>query len=484
MTWVVWRQGRSENVVLLALLAAVALLLVLTGAHMRSVFDANGLTACTGAAATPTPPPSCSILVQDFQSRFDSLSALAPWFGMTSGLIGVLLAAPLVLELDQGTYRLAWTQSLTPTRWLTTRVGWLVLGSIACGVVLIVLGTWWRQPLDALAGRVSPDQFDLEGVLPIAYTVLAASAVLAIGTVTRRTGLAVAGGFGAYLVARLLSPTLRQHLIPPVHSLTPGTSAPRGIFTAWVINHGFTDAHGHSIPGGAPSTCFNGPSLSTSCLVHHHVYQSFVYEPASRFWPLQAAEAGILITISLALLGLGVWWLNRQTFQPRQRAEEQATARTTERSKGVRFSPTTTQDADEGLAEASSRKCRSVADATVSVTLPLSAETGNLATGSIPLPETKQDSIRTQLTAPLLATCGVRPDLGPPVPDDDGRGVPRCCESGARGTPPRKFRQQGTSRQPARTCLARKPGKPQSGALVDNGRSVGLLAPPRLKRDL
>lgn len=310
MSWVVWRQGRSENVVLLALLGALALLLALTGAHMRSVFHANGLAACTGDSATL--PPSCSILVQDFQSRFDSLSAQAPWFGMAAGLIGVLLATPLVLELDQGTYRLAWTQSLTPRRWLTTRIGMLVLGSIACGAVLIALGTWWRQPLDSLTGRVSPEQFDLEGILPIAYTLWAAAAVLAIGTVTRGTGLAVAGGFGAYLVARLLSPTLRQHLIAPVHSLTPVPHGPAGISKAWVISHGFTDAHGHSIPGGLPSSCFNGQSISGSCLASHHVYQSSVYEPASRFWPLQAAEAGILIALSLALLGLAVWWINRR----------------------------------------------------------------------------------------------------------------------------------------------------------------------------
>jgi hypothetical protein len=87
VSWVVWRQGRSENVLILALLGAVALLLVLTGAHMRSVFDANGLTACTGGSATS--PPGCSILVQDFQSRFDALNTLTPWFGMAAGLIGV-----------------------------------------------------------------------------------------------------------------------------------------------------------------------------------------------------------------------------------------------------------------------------------------------------------------------------------------------------------------------------------------------------------
>jgi hypothetical protein len=311
VSWVVWRQGRSENVLLLALLGALALLLVLTGEHMRSVFDANGLAACTGDPASS--PQSCSILVNEFQNRFDSLNQLAPWFGLSAGLIGVLLAAPLVLELDQGTYRLAWTQSVTPSRWLRTRIGLLVLGAVACGAVLIALGTWWRQPLDALAGRISPNQFDLEGVLPGAYTLLAASVVLAIGTVTRRTGLAVAGGIGSYVVARLLSGTLRQHLIAPVHVLMPAPRGPSGIFNAWVISHGFTDARGHPLPNGVIDGCFNArTSLSPHCLVNHHVFQTFIYEPASRFWSLQAAEAGVFVALSLALLGLAVWWIKNR----------------------------------------------------------------------------------------------------------------------------------------------------------------------------
>ena len=48
MIWLAWRQGRAENVLAAAVLAALGALLVLTGAHMRSVFDANGLALCTG----------------------------------------------------------------------------------------------------------------------------------------------------------------------------------------------------------------------------------------------------------------------------------------------------------------------------------------------------------------------------------------------------------------------------------------------------
>ena len=120
MSWLVWRQGRSENALLAALLGALAPFLLLTGAHMHSVFDAEGLSPCAtdaehfhGVHATGAELPAALRRPQPARS----MARLAP------GLIGVLLAAPLVLELDQGTYRLAWTQSITPRRWLTTRLG-------------------------------------------------------------------------------------------------------------------------------------------------------------------------------------------------------------------------------------------------------------------------------------------------------------------------------------------------------------------------
>jgi hypothetical protein len=104
VTWLVWRQGRAENVLLAALLGALAVLLLLTGAHMHSALHASGLSVCTSDAQTL--PTTCRLGVNNFVQRFDGLNQLGPWLGLTPGLIGVLMAAPLVLELDQGTYRL------------------------------------------------------------------------------------------------------------------------------------------------------------------------------------------------------------------------------------------------------------------------------------------------------------------------------------------------------------------------------------------
>ena len=310
MTWVVWRQGRSENVLVVALLAALGAVLLLTGGHMRSVFNAGGLAACTGASSRAA---SCALLSGAFESQFDTLNQLGQWLGLAPGLIGVLLATPIVLELDQGTYRLAWTQSITPRRWLTTRLMTLGLGAVLCGALVVALATWSRQPLDALLGRVEPNSFDLEGVVPIAYTLFAATTVLAIGTRTRRTGLAVSSGFGAYIVARLILRAARQHLIPAMHAVMPIPQGPRGIFHAWEISHGFTNAKGQAIPNTVITSCFDTRgTLDPHCLAQHHVFQSFVYEPASRFWPLQLSEAGIFIALSAVAVALTVWWIRQR----------------------------------------------------------------------------------------------------------------------------------------------------------------------------
>ena len=38
-----------------------------------------------------------------------------------------------------------------------------------------------------------------------------------------------------------------------------------------------------------------------------HVRRQISYQPASRFWQLQAEETGILLALSLALAGAATW---------------------------------------------------------------------------------------------------------------------------------------------------------------------------------
>ena len=96
MIWVGWRQQRAEAAIVAAMLAALAVVLLPTGLNVASAFDAGHLSSCTGATASD----SCQQAVDQFLVRFDGLVA---WLTLIPGLVGTVLAAPLLVSLEQGT---------------------------------------------------------------------------------------------------------------------------------------------------------------------------------------------------------------------------------------------------------------------------------------------------------------------------------------------------------------------------------------------
>ncbi len=119
-------------------------------------------------------------------------------------MIGVALAAPIVLDLENGTYRLAWTQSITRGRWIATRFSLAIVTALAVGGLLALLFTWYRVPLDKVFGRFDGSSgFDLEGIVPLGYVLFALGLGLAIGVVWRRTAPAVIAAFLGYVGSRL-----------------------------------------------------------------------------------------------------------------------------------------------------------------------------------------------------------------------------------------------------------------------------------------
>jgi hypothetical protein len=114
MTWVAWRLQRTETLIAAGVLLVVAVLLLPSGLEMASAYHRDGLASCLGADKGG----SCGDAIASFGSRFDRVGNLVPWLTLLPGLIGVLFAAPFVGELESGTYRLAWTQSVTRRRWI------------------------------------------------------------------------------------------------------------------------------------------------------------------------------------------------------------------------------------------------------------------------------------------------------------------------------------------------------------------------------
>jgi hypothetical protein len=316
MIWVSWREQRAETIVAALILAVVAVALLPSGLHMASAYDHDGLGACVGADSSP----ACAEVVQSFTSRFDRVASLIAWLTLLPGIIGVLLAAPFVLQLEHGTYRLDWTQSVSPRRWIVTKLGLAVGVALAASLALIGFITWWREPLVRLQGRMDSSVFDSVGTVAIGYTLFALGLALAIGVIWRRAAPAVLVAFGAYFGVRIFVDVwLRQRLVP-ARVLTWKASAPDppGLRHAWVITEVPSDRLGNPVrphlTRAQLETCARTGGNMKSCLLGtwHAGFTHAVFEPASRFWTMQLVETGLFAATSIVLIGFAAWWTDRR----------------------------------------------------------------------------------------------------------------------------------------------------------------------------
>jgi len=132
MLWVNWRQHRGQAIACLGVLAALAIYAILVGTSMRTAFSHDGLAACLARSQVN----SCQNAVGAFTGEFGSAVNIAFYSVLliAPGLLGVIIGAPLIAsELEYGTWRLAWSQTIPRTRWLAVKLA-LVTGA------LVVLG--------------------------------------------------------------------------------------------------------------------------------------------------------------------------------------------------------------------------------------------------------------------------------------------------------------------------------------------------------
>lgn len=307
MIWLTWRQQRLEAMIGGALLAVVAAFLLVTGLDMASTYQRLGVAACLTSHA-----PTCSDIVSAFRDQYGALSNLVVWLNLLPLVFGVLLAAPFVLELEQGTYRLVWTQGITRTRWVALKLGLLVAAGILIALALTALLTWWRTPFDQLDGSFAPHGFDFEGTVQVAYTVFAVALGLAVGTLLRRTIPAVAISLVGFLALRLgLEGWARPNYVPPVVMTTESGSLKR---SDWFLDQYFQNRTGQRLSFlDVLRTCgtTHGQlvSISGSCLTRHAIVNVLTYQPGDRFWQFQGIETGIFLGLAVGLLALTVWWV-------------------------------------------------------------------------------------------------------------------------------------------------------------------------------
>ncbi|WP_431945772.1 ABC transporter permease subunit [Micromonospora marina] len=322
MTWLIWRQHRTEICVLGLLVGLFAVALLVLGTQAHDLFP-GGPARCAGQAGVDE---ACAASFRRLDEEYGYVENLLAAFYLVPVVIGAFLGAPLLArELEDGTWQLAWTQAVPRMRWLAAKLAALAGVTVALTGMFTAVLTWFRQPFDAWEGRFQYDAFDLEGLVPVAYGLFAFGAATAAGAILRRSLPAFGVAFGAFLAARMtVALVARPAYATPLTATAPvpagGSPDPgqRPGVADWVIEHGYADATGRRLSAtefaeleGAADRA--GTNLNQ--FLHARGVQQFgVYHPADRFWTFQLIEATVFVAVAAVLVGVVVWRVRRRVI--------------------------------------------------------------------------------------------------------------------------------------------------------------------------
>ena len=298
MIWVTWRQHRAQAFACLVLFCLMAALAVGFGIQLRMAFRSDGLAGCLARSGGT----GCVATLTSFVDRFARGGAGSTLIGVPllaiPGLLGAVVGAPLLgRELERGTWRLAWSQTVPRTRWLVVKLGLVTGGLVAFGAAVSVVMAWYHEPLDRVTSRVQPGPYDGGGLTFTASLLCAFGLAVLAGLLLRNAIAAMVAGYIAWeipsTVAILLGGPIR---IPaPAVMRIPCRAGCPGISAGSVPP--VTGHLGDYVLGVTRS----GGDLVVS------------YLPASRFWTEQFIQAGVFLMVALVSLGAAVWLLHRRT---------------------------------------------------------------------------------------------------------------------------------------------------------------------------
>ncbi|REE99849.1 ABC transporter permease subunit [Thermomonospora umbrina] len=350
MIWLTWRQFRASAAVTAVALAALAAVLAITRPGIADRHSA-AVAACGRSS-------DCERIVEDF--FYDHQLG---WFALIAvvlllpALVGLFWGAPLIAgELESGTHRLVWNQSVTRVRWLAVKLVVTGAATVTVAGLASLVATWWSEPLDKAAvehfTRMSPLLFDTRGIAPIGYAAFAFVLGVTVGLLVRRTVPAMAVTLAVFAVVQIAMPMLvRPHLMSPVRMNTPitvdnmaglqakGPDAPLKVTVkapdpdAWVLSNETLNASGRTVgtlpahltngacrppaerPPANPSEVTGRPGPPQGCFdaIKKLGYrQRVTYQPSTRYWAFQGIETGIYAVLTVGLVGFCVWWIRRR----------------------------------------------------------------------------------------------------------------------------------------------------------------------------
>jgi ABC-type transport system involved in multi-copper enzyme maturation permease subunit len=310
MIWVAWRIQRTQYLVVAGVVALVAIWLATTG-----------LAPYSDWAVTTN-------------HGFEVVLYVLP------GVLGLALGASVIAEeIDHGTSRLAWTQSISRSRWLRCK---LAVGALVCcaslALLMPLIGWWSRTGFERTETGIFmlPKVFAINGTVNAGYALFAFALGVTLGAIIHRSGWAFITGVPIIVVVRLAVESLRATLIAPETLIDPSIN-PGWQPNGYLLNYAYLPV-GHLSPAAGQTWestwSSTGPyKLMNSCIANApgsglgryerfahcaataHLQQVMQYLPESHFWVLQAAETALLVALAVGLLATTAVAIRRRSIE-------------------------------------------------------------------------------------------------------------------------------------------------------------------------
>lgn len=330
MIWLTWRQFRGQALIALVALGLIAASLIILGLAIRDSYDAN-VVRCEAVNGCSIPEAR-----EELKRQFGTMLQLSAALVIAvPALIGTFWGAPLITrELESGTSRLVWNQSVTRTRWLALKAGLIALASVVVTAALSLMLTWAAGPYDTLLdNRFGALTFAARNVAPLGYAVFALMLGTIVGLIVRRMLPAMALTLIVFTTIQALVPAvIRPHLQTPVSDTVRFSPAAVAEHDARVNLRGTAHVDGYTIPGawvlsssadlldatGAPVSeaqlqdCITGNEAEDmACVSEHDLHFTVSYQPADRYWVFQWLEFAAFLALAALLAGFAFWRIPR-----------------------------------------------------------------------------------------------------------------------------------------------------------------------------
>jgi hypothetical protein len=317
MIWLTWRHYRWLFAFGILALAVVILLFVLNAHAINVASQQPQYAYCFHKNNIP-----CRIVVfpgmttQMWESLVDQTFPLLPF------VVGCFLGAPLLArEYEQRTHLFAWTQSVSRTRWLSSRL-LMIGGAVFLGFgVLSCVTTWWSFIQDYSVITHPWSTFMMRGSVFVANMLFSLMFGITVGALIRRTQLAMIVTLLLLIPIQMAIATWYPSLFPPSSQLDYGWKIEHGEVVGYddnpqdlIVSRGMVGADGKTpvdaLYNPCPDDRLTGEALRECNKKSFHTivwYHRF----SEHFWPLQLVTTALLLALAALCTGMTYWQVQR-----------------------------------------------------------------------------------------------------------------------------------------------------------------------------